>query len=272
MRGVAYRMLGSHADADDAVQEALLRALERGTDEVRDVGAWLTTITSRVCLNVLRERRTRNESELAEDALPAPDDAADPAQLAMRGDQAALATLAVLTTLSPAERVAFVLHDLFGVDFREIAAVVERSEPATRQLASRARRRLHDATPQLQHEALNGQRRLVSAFLAAARDGRLDDLVAMLARDAVLTSDARATKMGAPQRLDGAMAVATRFSGGAQVVTPAVLGAAIGAVWEAKNRPVMAFSFTFAGGVITSVHMTAEREQLNALEPVALSE
>lgn len=270
MRAIAYRMLGSVSDAEDAVQEAMLRALQADGEDVRDLGSWLATITARVCLNMLRARRTRAESELHAESMPAADSGGGPEQQVLRGDEAGLAMLAVLTTLAPAERVAFVLHDMFDVSFAEIAPIVERSEQAARQLASRARRRLREAAPRLGHSDLAQHRRTVDTFLDAARDGRLADLVAMLAPDAVLTSDARAANMGAPARLDGAAAVAGRFSGGAQVVRPALLGAGVGAVWEAKGRPVVAFTFTFQGDEIVAVHMVAERVRLIELDPVTI--
>lgn len=272
MRAVAYRMLGTASEADDAVQEAMLRALQANSSDVRDIGAWLTTVTARVCLNILRSRRGRREAELDEGALVATGTGSDPEHEAVQGDLAGMAMLAVLATLSPAERVAFVLHDMFDVSFTEIAPIVERSEQATRQLASRARRRLQDRAPGLHHGDLAEHRRIVTAFLEAARNGRLDDLVAMLAPDAVLTSDARAAKMGAPERLDGAAAVAGRFSGGAQVLKPALLGAGIGAVWEAKGRPVVAFNFTFEHNMIGAVQMVAERDQLAVLDPLHLDQ
>src|SRR5690348_7878313 len=191
LRAVAYRMLGSLSEADDAVQDAWLRVSRAGADDVENLGAWLTTIVARVALNMLRSRNVRGEQSLdvrLPDPIIDPADGTDPEHEALLADSVGLALLVVLETLSPAERLAFVLHDSFGVPFDEIAAIVDRSPEATRQLASRARRRVQGerTTPD---PDLERQRRVVDAFLAAAREGDFEALIAVLDPDVVVRAD-----------------------------------------------------------------------------------
>src|SRR3954463_1195457 len=199
LRAVAYRMLGSTAEADDAVQEAWLRLSRSDADEIDNLGAWLTTVVARVSLNMLRSRNTRREEPLGEhipDPIVDPADGTDPEHEVLLADSVGLALLIVLETLSPAERLAFVLHDMFAVPFDEIAPIVDRSPEAARQLASRARRRVQarDTVPDTD---LDGQREVVDAFLAAAREGDFERLVAVLDPDIVLLADAGAAMAAA---------------------------------------------------------------------------
>src|SRR6478609_7366901 len=209
LRGVAFRMLGSVSEADDAVQEAWIRLSRTDTTDVEDLRAWLTTVVGRVCLNMLRSRKTRRESSLdthVPDPIVSPEDGLDPEQEALLGDSVGLALLVVLDSLTPAERVAFVLHDVFAVPFDEVAPIVGRTPTAARQLASRARRRVQGApVPDVD---LKGQWAVVDAFMAAAREGDFDRLVAVLDPDVVLRSDGGAARPELISLLRGAQAVA----------------------------------------------------------------
>ena len=269
LRAVANRMLGSGAEADDAVQEAWLRLSRSDADAIENVAGWLTTVVSRVCLNILAARRARpdvplDESEPAE-ALA---DSTDPEQEALLAESVGLAMLVVLDTLAPAERVAFVLHDMFGVPFEEIAPIVGRNPPAARQLASRARRRVRreDAGPEagrVQHA------KLVEAFLAAARDGEFDRLLAVLDPDVVLTADATAVRMGAEHGLRGAEPVG-EFSRRAKGATPALLGGEAAIVWIVEGDLRVVYGFTTSDGRITGIDLTADPERLRELDLVIL--
>jgi len=210
LRAVAYRMLGSLSEADDAVQEAWLRFSRADTSAVEDLGAWLTTVVARICLNSLRSRKTRREEPIdahMPDPIVSPLNALGPEDEALLADSVGLALLIVLDTLAPAERLAFVLHDVFDVPFEQIASILDRSEPATRQLASRARRRL-STTPTPEAD-LAEQWELVDAFLAAARDGNFDRLLSVLDPDVVLRADGGATGLGGSRVVRGAHAVAS---------------------------------------------------------------
>lgn len=252
---IAQRMLGPTGEADDVVQEAWLR-LHR-TQGVEGLAGWLTTVVSRLCLDVLRQRGSRREDPLGDDPdMATPSAAADPARQAELADSVSGALLVVLDALQPAERLAFVLHDLFGVPFEEVARVVDRSPDAARQLASRARRRVRGGTPgRAADPARHAQ--VVTAFLTAARDGDLDGLIAMLDPQAVLRADQAAIGMGAPDALIGRDAVARRFSGGAQTARPALLDGEPGLVWVQGGVPLMAFHFTFVGDTVAAIEMRA---------------
>src|SRR5919197_4066403 len=211
LRAVAYRMLGSLTDADDAVQDAWLRLSRSGAGEVENLGGWLTTIVARVCLNLLRSRNVRREESFGvhlPDPIISRDGELQPEEEAVLADSVGLALLVVLDTLSPAERLAFVLHDLFAVPFEEVAPMVGRTPVAARQLASRARRRVQGAAP-VPDSDLTRQREVVDAFLAAARGGDFDALVAVLDPDVVLRADRAAVPAGAPTLVRGAAAVAS---------------------------------------------------------------
>src|SRR5438105_7873265 len=215
---VAYRMLGSPSDADDAVQESWLRLSRSGTSGVENLGGWLTTVVARVCLDMLRSRTSRREEPLeayVPDPIVSREGGIDPEHEALLADSVGLALLVVLDTLNPAERLAFVLHDLFAVPFDEIAPIVGRSETAARQLASRARRRVQGAATAPDAD-LTRQREVVDAFLAASRGGDFDALLAVLDPDVVLRADSAAVHMGASREVRGAAAVAKQFSGRAR--------------------------------------------------------
>jgi RNA polymerase sigma-70 factor (ECF subfamily) len=271
LRAVAYRMLGSVNEADDAVQDAWLRLHRAGGGGIENLGGWLTTVVARVCLDMLRSRRSRREAPLEDQAPePAPGDggAGDPEHEALLADSVGLALLVVLDTLAPAERLAFVLHDMFAVPFDEIAPIVGRSPEATRQLASRARRRVQGTAPP--DADVSRQRQVVDAFLAAARGGDFDALLALLDPDVVLRSDGAAVQAGAPGELRGAAEVAGTFAGRARVAQPALVDGAVGLVWAPGGRPRVVFDLTITGGRITAIELVADSERLDRLDIVVL--
>jgi len=261
---VAYRMLGSRSEADDAVQEAWLRLVRTDTTGIENLGGWLTTVVSRVCLDMLRSRKSRGEEPL--DAhVPEPvvsrEDGIGLEHDALLADSVGLALLVVLETLAPAERVAFVLHDMFDRPFDEIARIVGRSPTAARQLASRARRRVNDAAAVPDADRTR-QRDVVDAFLAASRGGDLDALLAVLDPDVVLRADGAAVNMGASAEVRGAAAVADTFSKRAQAARPALVNGAAGLVWAPGGQPRVAFGFTIARGKIVGIDLIADPEHL----------
>jgi RNA polymerase sigma-70 factor (ECF subfamily) len=276
LRAVAYRMLGSASEADDAVQEAWLRLSRADTGEVQNLGGWLTTVVARVCLNMLQSRRSRREEPLDEQpAEPVgtgdgPDGPVDPEQEAMLADALGLAMIVVLDTLAPAERVAFVLHDMFAVPFDAIAPIVSRSPAAARQLASRARRRVHLAAPDRGVD-LPRQRAVVDAFLAASRRGDFEALLALLDPDVVLRSDEAAARVGAPAAVLGADAVAATFSGRARTAELALIDGAFGAVWAPGGKPRVVFAFTVVDGKVTAVEFLADPHRVAALDIAILT-
>jgi RNA polymerase sigma factor (sigma-70 family) len=271
LRAVAYRMLGSLTEADDAVQEAWIRLSRTDTSDVENMRAWLTTVVGRVCLNMLRSRRTRQEAPLEShvpDPIVSPEDGLDPEHEALLGDSVGLALLVVLDTLTPAERVAFVLHDVFAVPFDEIAPIVGRSSAAARQLASRARRRVQGApTPDTD---LDGQWAVADAFLAAAREGDFERLLAVLDPDVVLRSDGGVARPGLVSVVRGAEAVATqamgfrRFAGTA--TRALVNGIPGGIAWAPNGSPFAVVSLTVEGGRIVSIDILADPDRLNRLD------
>lgn len=255
LTAVAQRMLGSRSDADDAVQEAWLRANRAGADEIDNMAGWLTTIVSRVCLNMLQSRTTRREDPLPDHEHDHGPEAADsPERQAVEADAVGVALLVVLDTLTPAERLAFVLHDLFGVSFEEIAPIVERTPTAARQLASRARRRIRGAEPDRPAGPDRG-REIVRAFLAASREGDFAGLLAVLAPDVVVRADAAAVAAGSSAEVRGAQAVAQNFLGRARGAVDALVDGAAGAVWIVKGAPRVVFEFTIDGGVVTAIDL-----------------
>jgi RNA polymerase sigma factor (sigma-70 family) len=266
LRAIAQRILGSPTDADDAVQDAWLRFSRTDTSGVENLGSWLTTVVSRVCLSMLQARRARPQPT-AEDVPEPPAEPAgsDPEYEALLADSVGLALLVVLDTLTPAERVAFVLHDVFAIPFDEIAPIVERSTPATRQLASRARARVRrqDASPEAdrrRHAAL------VDAFLDAARNGDFDALLALLDPDVVLRADEHVVKLGVPTETRGAEPVA-EFMRRARGAKRALLDGAAGAVWMPGGRARVVYRFTTSGNRITAIDLIApERADLVVLE------
>jgi RNA polymerase sigma-70 factor (ECF subfamily) len=268
LRAVAYRLLGSRSEADDAVQEAWLHLSRADTSGVTNLGGWLTTVVARVCLDWLRARKARREEPLGTD-LPTPvgvgGDAGDPEHAAILADSLGLALLVVLDTLSPAERLAFVLHDLFGVSFAEIAPLVGRSPTAARQLASRARRRVRGAAPVPDADRAR-RRAVVEAFLAAARGGDFAALLAVLDPEVVLRADPAAVQAGATPEVRGAAAVAATFTGRARFAQPALVNGAVGAVWAPGGQPRIVFGFTIAGEKIVEITLAADPERLRGLD------
>jgi len=267
LQAVASRMLGSTAEANDAVQEAWLRVSRAGDDDVDNVGGWLTTIVGRVCLDMLRARNARREEALdTHEPEPAPQrrherSPEDDVQLA---DSVGLALLVVLETLEPAERVAFVLHDMFDLPFDEIAPIVGRTPIATRQLASRARRRVRGASAN--HADRARHREIVEAFLAASKAGDFDALVAILDPDVVFRTDAQGVRMGAPAELHGAADVAGMFNGRAKAAVAGLIDGEVGVLVPIKGRMLLVFELRFGDGKIASIDAVAEREALGALE------
>jgi RNA polymerase sigma factor (sigma-70 family) len=268
LRSVAYRMLGSLSEADDAVQDAWLRLARSDTSDVQNLRAWLTTVVARVCLNMLRARKSRREASLGDhvpDPIISPESGVDPEQEALLGDSVGLALLVVLDTLSPAERVAFVLHDVFAVPFDEIAPIVGRSSATARQLASRARRRVRGApVPDVD---LDRQRAVVDAFIAAARHGDFERLLATLDPDVVLRSDGGVARPGLTFVERSAEAVAgramrfRRFAGRPVLVN----GVSGGVVWAPNGKPLAVGAFTVRGGRIVAIDVLADPERLNRL-------
>jgi RNA polymerase sigma-70 factor (ECF subfamily) len=277
LRAVAYRMLGSLSEADDALQEAWLRLSRADADHVENLPAWLTTVVARVCLNILRTRETRREAPLdvhVPDPVVGPEDGGNPEQEALLADSVGLALLVVLETLTPAERLAFVLHDMFAVPFEDIAEMVDRSPAAARQLASRARRRVQGAAPAPDPD-LHRQREVVNAFFAAARGGDFDALVAVLDPDIVLRADGG----DAPNRptvvLQGARAVAGQAviaSKLAGSVRPALINGAAGAVSVVAGKVFSVMGFTVAGGKVVAIDVLYDPARLAELDLTVLDE
>jgi len=272
LRAVAYRMLGSASEADDAVQEAWLRLSRSDMSTVENLGGWLTTVVARVCLDMLRSRKSRREQPL-EPPFPEPVGGRvggnDPEREALLADSVGPALLMVLETLAPAERLAFVLHDMFGVPFDEIASILGRSPTAARQLASRARRRVQGAAT-VPDADRNRQRQVVDAFLAASREGDFDALLALLDPDVVLRGDRAAVAMGAAKEVRGARGVADNFKGRARAAQPALLDGAVGAVWAPGGRPRVVFAFTIVGWKIVSLDLLADPARLAQIDLVIL--
>jgi len=269
LRAMAYRMLGSTSEADDAVQETWLRFSRTDTSDVENLGGWLTTVVSRVCLDMLRTRTSRREEPMAEDG-PAPASGRgptrDPEGEAILADEVGDAMMVVLDTLSPAERLAFVLHDTFGVPFDEIALIIDRSPAATRQLASRARRRVQGATPQTAPDR-DRQREAVSAFLAAARNAEFDALLELLDPDARVRADSFAAKLGGTLlEATGATAVARTLAGRAYGAKLALIDGKPGIGWLPGDNLRGVMVFTFAGDRIAAIDLVGEPERLAAFD------
>ena len=279
LRAVAYRMLGSTTEAEDAVQEAWLRLSRTDMAGVQNLGGWLTTVVGRVCLDMLRSRKSRREElmddqvDVAEPAIGR-EDQADPEHQAVLADSVGIALLIVLETLEPSERLAFVLHDLFGVSFDEIAPIVGRTSVAARQLASRARRRIQGAAPSGAVDAAR-QREIVEAFLAASREGNLQRLLSLLDPDVVLRADAsvvRRPRAAMVPEVYGAPEVAAAFAGRAQGAQLALLDGAPGAIWSAGGRPLAAFVFKLVGDKIVGIDMIGDADHLKQLDIVLLND
>jgi RNA polymerase sigma-70 factor (ECF subfamily) len=267
-------MLGSASEADDAVQEAWLRLSRSDVSGVQDLGRWLTTVVGRVCLDLLRSREARREDSVAGPALDTVQPSAhakNPEEEALLNESVGLALLVILDTLTPAERLAFVLHDIFAVPYAEIAPLIDRSTAATKMLASRARGRVQQdgagtgsGTPD--------QRAVVRAFLAASRNGDFDALLALLDPDVVFRADRKARQAGFPADLNGAAEVADRFCGRALGVRLALINGADGAAWAPGGKPTGAFRFTLASGRIVAIELIADPEHIAELNVTILAD
>jgi RNA polymerase sigma-70 factor (ECF subfamily) len=275
LRAVGYRMLGSLSEADDAVQEAWLRLSRSDTSGIENLGGWLTTVVGRVCLDMLRSRKSRREEPLGA-RLPEPiisrEDGIDPEHEALVADSVGLALLVVLETLAPAERLAFVLHDMFAVPFEEIAPIVGRSPTAARQLASRARRRVQGAATSAD-AGLACQREAVDAFLAASREGDFEALLAVLDPDVVLRIDGGAVRAGLSREVRGVRAVAEQtltFSRLSPFVRPALVNGAAGVVVAPRGRPFAVMGFTVRRGKIVEIDVLADPARLSRLDLLAV--
>jgi RNA polymerase sigma factor (sigma-70 family) len=277
LRAVGYRMLGSLSEADDAVQEAWLRLSRSDTSEIQNLGGWLTTVVARVCLNMLQARKVRREEPLGvhvPDPIVSRDDRIDPEQQALLADSIGLALLVVLDTLAPAERLAFVLHDMFAVPFDEIAPIVDRSPAAARQLASRARRRVQGHAP-VPDADLGSQREVVDAFLAAARDGDFEALLEVLDPEVVLRADTGAARTAASREVRGARAVAElagAFSQLARFSRPALVNGAAGLVTTPGGEVFSVMGFTIKGGRIIEIDILADAARLARIDLVVLDD
>jgi len=262
LRAVAYRMLGSRTEAEDAVQESWLHLSRSDTSGVENLGGWLTTVVARICLDMLRSRKAQREEFLEDESGIDQPGGIDPEEEALLSDSVGLALLVVLNTLNPAERLAFVLHDIFAVPFDEIAPIVERSESATRQLASRARRRVRGATT-AQDSDLTSQRTVVDAFLSASRSGNFDALLAILAPDVVFRHDITAVPAGVAREIHGADSVARQFSGRAQGARSALVNGFVAAVVARRNELLLVLNLTIVGGKIAEINTILDPERLS---------
>ncbi len=276
LMALSYRMLGSRGDAEDALQEAWLRVSRADGGQVENPAGWLTTVVARVCLNMLESRRARREEPAG--ALPAgrapreprPASQAGPEDEALLADSVGAALMVVLDTLTPAERLALVLHDVFGVSFGEVSTIIDRSPEAARQLASRARRRVQGAAA-ASDAARSRKREMVAAFLAASRGGDFGALLALLDPGAVLVADPAAVQMGAAAEIRGADAVGATFAGWAKGARLALADGVPAAVWAPGGRPKVVFTFTISEGKITGIALDGDPDRLRDLDIVFLS-
>jgi RNA polymerase sigma-70 factor (ECF subfamily) len=274
LRRVAYRMLGSLTEADDAVQEAWLRLARSDAGEIGNLGGWLTTVVARVCLDMLRGRKSRREDPMGPDVaepIVGREGGIDPEQEVQMADSVGLAMLVVLETLAPAERIAFVLHDMFDLSFDEIAPIVGRSATAARQLASRGRRRVQGAGKDIDAD-ITEQQRIVDAFLAASRNGDFEGLLAVLDPDVVVRADDAAIRLGASRETRGAQAVAKTYMGRAQTARSALLDGVVGAIVAPRGQLLLVLDFTIADGKIVGIDAVADPERLRAIDLSALDE
>jgi RNA polymerase sigma factor (sigma-70 family) len=268
LRGLAYRMLGSHADADDAVQETWLRLQRNDREQIENIRGLLTTMVGRVCLDRLRARRARRE-DTESDAMDSTAVDSDPIDAAVLAESIGSALLVVVEMLTPAERVAFVLHDVFAVPFDEIAVILDRSPEATRQLASRARRRVQGGVPTVDVDLVR-HRDVVDAFLRAARGGNFDELMRVLDPDVALVPDLAAERMGALRKMHGATSVASALAGGAQGAQLAVIDGVAGFVWAPTGRVRGVVEFDTRDGKIVAIRVTGDQSRIRSLDIVLL--
>jgi RNA polymerase sigma factor (sigma-70 family) len=267
LRAVAYRILGSAPEAEDAVQEAWIRLSRSDADAIENLGGWLTTVVGRICLDMLRLRRGHPEQPVGDHSPALTDvDVPDPELEAVQADSVGLALLVVLETLTPAERLAFVLHDMFAVPFEDIAPIVGKSPAAARQLASRARRRVQ-GTPEPPDADAGRQKAIVTAFLAASRGGDFEALLELLDPDVVVRADeAVVARGGAIALVRGAAAVAETFSGRAQAARLTLVDGLAGAVWSLRGEPQVVFNFTITDGRITAIELLGNPDYLDEVE------
>jgi RNA polymerase sigma factor (sigma-70 family) len=269
LQTVAYRMLGSLSEADDAVQESWIRLSRTDTSEVENMGGWLTTIVSRVCLDMLRSRKSRRE-ELTLVSVPEPatslQDGSNPEHETLLADSVGLAMLMVLGNLNPAERIAFVLHDIFALSYSEIAPIIGRNEVAARQLASRARRRVQGAKATADSEEFKQKRELVDAFLAASRFGDFEKLIAVLDPNVVLRQDPAFPPVAAWPVVHGADAVAKGFAGRAQGARPVLVNGSVGVVVAPRGKMLFVLELKIVDGKITEIDMTADPARIRQLD------
>jgi RNA polymerase sigma factor (sigma-70 family) len=274
LQAVAYRMLGSLSEADDAVQEAWLHLSRADTTSVKNLGGYLTTIVARICLDMLRARNSRREQSLeasVSEPLVRPESASDPESEALLADSVGLALLIVLDTLTPAERLAFVLHDVFSVPFEEIAPIVERSATAARQLASRARRRVRGARRVMEANR-SEQRAVVEAFLSASREGNFAALLCLLDPSVVLRHDRSAVALGASGEVRGALAVAKQFVGRAQGARALLVNGAVGVAVAPQGRLLLVLDLRLAQGKISEINVIGEPARLQKLDLAVLGD
>ena len=268
LQGVAYRMLGSLSEANDAVQEAWLRLNRSDADMIENLGGWLTTVVARICLDRLRSRKAEREESLDDlmtERLPSREMGTDPEQEVLLADSVGLALLVVLDTLKPAERLAFVLHDIFAMPFEAIAPIVERSETAVRQLASRARRQVQVTAP-IKSTELAAQREVVNAFLTAAREGSFEALLAVLAPDVVFRADAMmAATTNAPSESRGAEAIARQFQGRAQGAQIVLVNGSIGMLAGRRDRPFFVLNFAIVNSKIVEIEGIGDPARLRTI-------
>lgn len=275
LQAVAYRMLGALSEADDAVQEAWIRLTRSNTNEIGNMGGFLTTIVSRVCLDMLRSSKSRRK-ELGITGVPEPaasrQDGSDPEHEALLADSVGLAMLVVLESLNPDERVAFVLHDVFALSFSEIAPILERNEAAVRQLASRARRRVQGSQAAVDSVEFRRKRELVDAFLAASRSGDFEQLLMVLHPNVVLRNDTAFAPAANVPVVHGSEAVAKQFAGRAQGARPMLVNGSVGVAVGPRERLLFVLEFTIANGKITEIDMIAEGERMRELDLAVLND
>ncbi|WP_238157250.1 sigma-70 family RNA polymerase sigma factor [Kribbella sp. VKM Ac-2571] len=270
LRGIAYRILGSEPEAEDAVQETWIRLSRSDSATIDNLGGWLTTVVGRICLDMLRTRRGRPELPVGEHSpVLADDDVPDPELEAVQADSVGLALLVVLETLSPAERLAFVLHDLFAVPFDDIGPIIGKSPAAARQIASRARRRVR-GTPEPTDVDVVRQKEIVTAFLAAARGADFSGLLQVLDPEVVVRADAGAAAYGGTPGLAGAGRVAQEFSGRAAAAKLVLVDGMPGLVWMRRGEPLIVFSFTVVDGRVAAIDLRGDAEYLENVDLVSL--
>jgi RNA polymerase sigma-70 factor (ECF subfamily) len=283
LQAVAYRMLGSLSEADDAVQEAWLRLSRSDMCGIENLGGWLTTVVGRICLDMLRSRKSRREEPIETytevESSMSEEQGSDPEYEAILSESLGLALMVVLDTLNPDERLAFVLHDIFAVPFEEIAPIVGRSTTTARQLASRARRRVQKANNDASKTSHNNnnknslaapdvtrQQEIITAFLAASREGNFEALLTMLDPNIVLRADEATVLMGATREVRGSEIVAKQFSGRAQFAQAALVNGTVGAVWNVDGQPRVVFGFTLVAGKIAAIDLFSAPEYLRQVK------